>query len=237
MPTELTPSSRDFLRELEDMKDEAVRTFAKAALGRASFGDPRIPPRERPEVVALLKAMVYPERVAADIMARRIPSIPHPDIKERVAQQVAEELNHLDILRRMLAGWGHDPDEMWHRPLPELVSIFDYVNRLETLAELFSANFIGESMLLSVNFRVMHAAAPEAFAAYLETSIPDEAEHVQLNREAIVRYATTAELQARARIVAARVLEAFIAGYVAKMNFVSQSNPLHREDDHGNDEN
>jgi hypothetical protein len=170
--------------------------------------------------------MVYPERVAAEIMARRIPSIADLDIKERVAEQVWEELNHLHILRGLLADWGHDPDEMWHRPLPELVSIFDYVDRLETLAELFSANFIGESLLLSVNFHVMRAAAPEAFAAYLDSAIPDEARHVQLNRDAIIRYATTPELQAKARIVASRVLDAFVAGYVAKMNFVSKSSLL-----------
>lgn len=224
MQSELKKSSREFLKELEDMKDEAIRAFPKAQFGRPLFGDTRLPPRERPEVIALLKTLVYPERIAADIMARRIPHIPDLDIKERVAQQVSDELNHLHILRRMLADWGHDPDELWYRPLPELASIFDYVDRLETLAELFSANFIGESLLLSVNFRVMRAAAPEAFAPYLDSSIPDEVEHVQLNRDAIVRYAITSELQARARIVAAHVLSAFIAGYKAKMNFVSESN-------------
>lgn len=216
----LTP--QEFVAEIEALKDAALEDFRSGQFGRLSFGDPAQPPERRPEVVAMLKAMVYPERIASDILSRRIPAIPDLDIKGRVAEQVAEELEHLDILRRMLAAWGEDPDEKWHDPLPELVAVFNYVDGLETLAEFFTANFIGESLLLSANLRVMRAVAPEAFATYLDVSIPDEAKHVQLNREAIARYAITGELQARARTVARRLLDSFVAGYKAKLRLMAE---------------
>lgn len=211
-----------FLNEVEFMKDKALGEFADGKFGRLELGDKLLRPQDRPEVIALLKAMVYPERIAADILARRIPLVSDWDIKERLAEQTAEELEHLGILRSMLTEWGQDPDEMWHNPLPELVKVFEYVDKLQTLAEFFTANFIGESLLLSANLKVMRAVAPEAFSTYLDVSIPDEAKHIQLNRDAIVRYATTADLQERARLVAKRLLSSFVEGYKAKLRFMAQ---------------
>jgi hypothetical protein len=220
---ELAPKPpKTFLAEIESMKDKALGDFAEGKFGRLEFGSKEMRPQDRPEVIALLKAMVYPERIAADILAKRIPLVSDLDIKERLAEQTAEELEHLAILRSMLSEWGEDPDEMWHNPLPELVKVFDYVDSLKTLAEFFTANFIGESLLLSANLKVMRAVAPEAFSAYLDVSIPDEAKHVQLNRDAIVRYATTADLQERARLVAKRLLSSFIEGYKAKLRLMAE---------------
>jgi hypothetical protein len=230
-----TLSPQEFVAELEALKDAALDDFRSGQFGHLSFGDSTAPPERRPEVIAMLKAMVYPERIASDILSRRIPFIPDLDIKGRVAEQVAEELEHLDILRRMLAGWGEDPDEKWHDPLPELVNVFAYVDSLETLAEFFTANFIGESLLLSANLRVMRSVAPEAFAIYLDVSIPDEAKHVQLNREAIARYATTGELQARARTVARRLLDSFVAGYKAKLRLMAEFSAARQDSGEGRD--
>lgn len=213
---------RQFLAEIEGLKDEALADFSDGKFGRLMFGDSSAAPEDRAEVITLLKAMVYPERIAADILAKRIPDVRDLDIKTRLAEQTAEELKHLEILRGMLAEWGQDPDEMWRNPLPELVRVFEYVDGLETLAEFFTANFIGESLLLNANLRVMRAVAPEAFAVYLDVSIPDEAKHVQLNRESIMRYATTADLQERARIVAKRLLSSFIEGYKAKLRLMAE---------------
>jgi hypothetical protein len=217
---------KNFLAEIEAMKDAALGDFAEGKFGRLEFGSKDLSPQHRPEVIALLKAMVYPERIAADILARRIPLVSELDIKERLAEQTAEELEHLAILRSMLSEWGEDPDEMWHNPLPELVRVFEYVDSLETLAEFFTANFIGESLLLSANLKVMRAVAPEAFSTYLDVSIPDEAKHIQLNRDAIVRYATTADLQERARLVAKRLLSSFVEGYKAKLKLMAEMGRL-----------
>ena len=222
MSDQAPKTPRQFLAEIELLKDDALNNFASGEYGRLSFGDTSKPPQERPEIIALLKAMVYPERIAGDILARRIPSIPDLDIKERVAEQAAEEFVHLQIIREMLTEWGEDPDEMWHKPLPELVEVFRYVNQLETLAEFFTANFIGESLLLSANLGVMRALAPDVFARYLDVSIPDEAKHIQINRDAIVRYATTTQLQAKARDVAQRLLKSFVAGYKAKLRLMTE---------------
>jgi hypothetical protein len=224
-PSFQTP--RQFLSEIEHLKDDALKDFANGEFGRLSFGDPSLPPQERPEIVALLKAMVYPERIAGDILADRIAFITDLDLKERVAEQAAEEFIHLDIIREMLSSWGEDPDEMWRNPLPELVQVFDYVWQLETLAEFFTANFIGESLLLSANLQVMRALAPEIFKRYLDVSIPDEAKHIQINRDGIVRYCTNADLQAKARVVARKLLKSFVAGYKAKLRLMNElSSPL-----------
>src|SRR4029077_1779552 len=147
------------------------------------------------EVVTILKLLMYPERRVGDVLANRLSVIPHPDLKLRVANQIFEEIHHARLLRQMLAQWGHDPDEHWVQPMPELVQIFDYIETLETLSEFFSTFLIGEGLFLTTYLEDMQVNDPQAFSPYLEAAAADEASHIQLARDALVRYATTEELQ------------------------------------------
>src|SRR5262245_13268520 len=102
MSAQSAQQARIFLAELEALKEAVLQDFSVGRFGQLSVGQMAVPARPTAEAIALLKAMVYPERIAADILARRIPQIPDLDIKERVAEQAAEELHHLAILREML---------------------------------------------------------------------------------------------------------------------------------------
>jgi hypothetical protein len=117
----------------------------------------------------------------------------------------------------MLNQWGHDGDVGWNQPLKELVHIFDYIETLETPAEFFSTFLIGEGLFLSTYLDDMQLKDPKAFSPYLEVALADEPGHIQLARDALARYATTAELQARTRVSARRLLDMFLGGYVARI--------------------
>jgi hypothetical protein len=206
-----------FVNELDSMRAETLQKVRSGQHGRLSFGDPRVPASERKEVAAILKLLMYPERRVADVLAKRIPLISDFDIKERMAAQIFEELTHTGLLRKMLSQWGHDGDAGWNQPLKELVHIFDYIETLETPAEFFSTFLIGEGLFLSTYLDDMQLKDPKAFSPYLEVALADEPGHIQLAKDALARYATTAELQARTRVSARRLLDMFLGGYVARI--------------------
>jgi hypothetical protein len=206
-----------FVEELEAMRAETLRAVRSGRLGRLSFGDPRLPPGQRKEVVTILKLLMYPERRVTDVLARRFGQIKDLDIRERVANQMFEEVSHTQLLRQMLTAWGHDPDEGWRQPLKELVEIFDYIESLETLAEFFSTFLIGEGLFLSTYLDDMQVSDPKAFTPYLPAALADEPGHIALARDAVARYATTAELQAKTRRSAEKLLKMFLGGYQARV--------------------
>jgi hypothetical protein len=207
-----------FAMELDSMRQEMLDHVRSGQFGRLTFGDPSIPPAQRPEVAAILKMLMYPERRVADVLAKRLSDISDLDMKERVAEQMLEEINHTQLLRRMLTQWGHDGDVPWTQPMPELVEIFDYIETLETLAEFFSTFLIGEGLFLSTYLDDMQLKDPKAFSPYLEAALADEPNHIQLASDGVTRYATTAELQAKTRKSAKHLLEMFLGGYQARVN-------------------
>ena len=208
---------RRFVEELESMRNDTLQIVRGGQLGRLEFGDPSQPPGQRPEVAGILKLLMYPERRVGDVLAHRMASIPDFDIKQRVAAQMHEEISHTRLLRKMLSQWGHDPDSGWTEPVRELVSIFDYIESLETLSEFFSTFLIGEGLFLSTYLDDMYESDPKAFSPYLEVARADEPSHVQLAADAVARYAIAPELQERTRESARRLLQMFLGGYQARV--------------------
>jgi DNA-binding phage protein len=206
-----------FVRELEAMRRRTQQRVRSEHPGRLHFGDPQMPPSERPEVAMMLKLLQYPEQRVPDVLAARLPAIPDVDIRDGVAIQILEEITHAQLLRDMLKGWGHDPDEGWSHPVAELVHIFDYIESLTTLAEFFSTFLIGEGLFLSTYLEDMRAADPNAFSPYLEAALADEPGHITLARGAVRRYATTAEVQEKTRASAETLLRMFLGGYQARV--------------------
>jgi len=208
---------REFALELDSMRKETLDKVRSGRFGRLTFGDRSVAPGDRPEVAAILRMLMYPERRVADVLANRLTRIDDFDIKERVAEQMLEEINHTQLLRRMLTQWGHDCDAGWTQPLKELVQIFDYIESLETLSEFFSTFLIGEGLFLSTYLDDMQVNDPKAFSPYLEAALADEPRHIKLAADAVIRYATTAELQARTRTSAKYLLQMFLGGYQARV--------------------
>jgi len=63
----------------------------------------------------------------------------------------------------------------------------------------------------------MQLQDPKAFSPYLEVALADEPSHIRLATDAVARYATTAELQAKTRRSAKHLLAMFLGGYQARV--------------------
>lgn len=212
-----TLSPRDFVAELETMRDDTLRSLRSELAAPLNLGDPCAPPQRRPQLAVLLKSFVYPERRVPDVLAKRMKDVPDFDIRAGLADQIHEEIHHARLAQSMLEKWGHDPEEPWRTPLPELVRIFDYIDSLETLAEFFSTFLIGEGLFLSAYLEDINASDPHALSPYLEAALADEPAHIELAREGLRRYAVTRETQERARDSAKRLLDMFLGGYRARV--------------------
>lgn len=212
-----TLSPQEFVDELETLRAETLQAVRSDLFAPLNLGDPAIPPQERPQIAALLKSFIYPERRVPDVLARRMKVIPDFDIRAGVADQISEEIHHARLAQMLLEKWGHDPEEPWRRPIQELVDIFDYIESLETLPEFFSTFLIGEGLFLSAYLEDIQASDPRAMSPYLEAALADEPAHVELAREGLRRYAVTAELQGKARVSAKKLLDMFLGGYRARV--------------------
>lgn len=217
MQSTKTLSPREFVEELETLRDETLGALRRELAAPLDLGDPAAPPQARPQLAVLLSSFLYPERRVPDVLARRLKDIPDFDIREGLADQISEEIHHARLIQTLLEGWGHDPEEPWRRPLPELVGIFDYIDSLETLPEFFSTFLIGEGLFLSAYLEEIEASDPRALSPYLEAALADEPAHVELAREALRRYAVTPESQALARASAEKLLRMFLGGYRARV--------------------
>lgn len=212
-----TSAIEQFIESLEAMQSTALKAVRTDQVGRFAFGDRERPPSERPQIASILKLLLYPERRVPDVLASRMKQIKDFDIRARMAAQIFEEIRHARVLRKMLKNWGHDPDKYWTQPVQELVKIFDYIESLDTLAEFFSTFFVGEGLFLSTYLDDMRNTDPKAFSPYLEVALADEPTHIELARDALKRYATSKELQDKARHSASRLVEMFLGGYQARM--------------------
>ncbi|HEU4712569.1 MAG TPA: ferritin-like domain-containing protein [Pyrinomonadaceae bacterium] len=216
MPDErLAPEQ--LVSELEIIRDDTLAATRSGLYGRLTFGDKSKPPGARREVVAVLQMLLYPERRVPDVLARRFESIPDFDLKERTAHQIREEIEHAQLIQKMLEQWGMDGEKGWREPIPELVKIFDYIESLETLSEFFSTFLMGEGLFLSTYLDDMQRADPDAFSPYLAAALADEPGHIALARDALLRYASTPKIQARTRDSAQRLLAMFLGGYQARI--------------------
>lgn len=213
----LTLVPKDLLEDLQSMKDATARDIRNGKYGSFSFGDVSVPPEMRQQVVNMLKILVFPELSVADQVAQRIPQLTDLDFKARASQQVIDELSHARVLRELLQSWNEDPDEMYQNPLPEIEAVFKYVGSLETPVEFFTANFMCEGLFLPSHLNVMAELDPEAFATYIQATLADEAKHIALARDVVMRYATTFEVQQRCRKVAEEVTALFVEGFQAKV--------------------
>lgn len=212
---------KKFVQELQTKRAKVARDIRNGKYGEFQFGDVAVPPERRREVVTMLKILVYPEIKVSEMVASRIPQLPDLDFKARASQQVIDELKHARVLRNMLESWGEEPDELYHNPPLEIQNVFDYVSSLETPEEFFTANFMCEGLFLPSHLQVMYDLDREAFGEYIEATMADEAKHVALARDVIMRYATTPESQERCRRVAQKVTELFIAGFKAKIQVMT----------------
>jgi 1,2-phenylacetyl-CoA epoxidase catalytic subunit len=193
-----------FVEELESYVHERLASLDL-------LKEPEIGPVDRSEIVRRLKMALKNELEASEIAATWIPTTPEVEVKLALARQVGDEAKHYrfieDHLHRMgidLAGF--DPGAGGYGPMFQLLAGFS-----TTVERIGAAQFTRESLALKKNEQFIEfceaAGDHQTARLYRDQIQPDEQWHVQLGRSVLERYATTAELQTRARKAVEAVLD------------------------------
>src|SRR5215467_7136913 len=163
------------------------------------------------EVVRRLKMALKNELEASEIAAVWIPTTPEIEVKLALARQVGDEAKHYRLIEEHLQNMGvelagFNPAAEGYGPMFQLLLGFN-----TTIERIGAAQFTRESLALKKNEQFIEfceAAGDHGTARlYREQIQPDEQWHVQLGRSVLERYATTAELQMKARKAVEAVLD------------------------------
>src|SRR6516162_6034557 len=192
-----------FVEQLESYVQEKLASLD--LIKEAEIG-----PIDRSEVVRRLKIALKNELEASEIAAVWIPTTPEVDVKLALARQVGDEAKHYRFIQDHLRQMGVDlssfnPAADGYGPMFQLLAGFS-----TTVERIGAAQFTRESLALKKNEQFIEfceaAGDQETARLYREQIQPDEQWHVQLGRSVLERYATTAELQTRARKAVEAVL-------------------------------
>lgn len=165
----------------------------------------------RPEVVRRLKIALKNEIEATELAALWIASTPEVDVKLAFARQAGDEAKHYRLIEKHLETL--DVDTSSFNPIAEGYGpMFQLLTGFQTTIErVAAAQLTRESLALKKNEQFIEfceaAGDAETAAFYREQIQPDEQWHVDLGRRTLEKYATTSELQERARNAANAVLD------------------------------
>jgi hypothetical protein len=166
---------------------------------------------DRPEVIRRLKMALKNELEASEVAALWIQSTPEIEIKLALARQTGDEAKHYRLIEKHLQGMnvdltGFNPAEGGYGPMFQLLAGFG-----STVERIGAAQFTREALALKKNEQFIEfceAAGDHQTADLYRSQIqPDEQWHVHLGREVLAKYATTPELQEKARKAVEVVLE------------------------------
>jgi len=195
------------IRELEAFKTARLEPIVSA--GRLSISD-----SATAEPKQLLEVALANEINVSELAAAWMPGTREIDVKLAFARQAGDEAGHFQLVADRLAALGFDLAS--YQPPPEN-PMFAYLRTLESTVERIAAGlFTLESIAYGVNENFMALCAQhgdvETVRIYREYIQPDEQAHQQLGQRLLEKYATTPELERRARETVAKLLE--IAGAV-----------------------
>ena len=189
-----------FYRDLVDAL-EAKR--AKASPAEAAFGATR--QMGHIELTEWLRFQAWYEREAANFIGSWLADTPEPEAFFGLCTQVADEgkhckmiVSHLKMLGESMDGWVPEPE--WVEWVQEF-----YASGDDTLERVSAHNITGEIGAMNA-FENLRDRVPEKTRAVIEKIMPDEAFHVSLGKQVVLRYATTADRQRRVRN---RVMKAY----------------------------
>ncbi len=173
--------------------------------------DDELEPAERPEIVRRLKIALKNEIEASELAALWMSSTPEIDVKLALARQAGDEAKHYRLIEKHLAKMGVDtagfnPLADGYGPMFQLLSGFQ-----STVERVAAAQLTRESLALKKNEQFIEfceASGDFDTAAFFRNEIqPDEQWHVDLGRRILEKYATTPELQEKARTAVESVLD------------------------------
>ena len=173
--------------------------------------DPEIGVIDRAEVVRRLKMALKNELEASELAAVWIASTPETEIKLALARQAGDEAKHYNLIQNHLEEMGVDltgfnPAADGYGPMFNLLR--DFGSTIERVA---GAHFTREALALKKNEQFIEfceqAGDRQTADLYRKHIQPDEGWHVDLGRRVLARYATSPELQEKARRAVEAVLE------------------------------
>jgi 1,2-phenylacetyl-CoA epoxidase catalytic subunit len=174
---------------------------------------PIIEPSEDPKakVISLLKIALKNEIEASEIAAFWMHSTPEIDTKLGLARQCGDEAKHYRLIEKRLVELGFQTESF--SPLVAGYSpLFQWLKTLETTVERIAAGpFAREAIAIKRNAQFVmmleSSGDPVSGAIYREHIQPDEEWHHNFGRAILIKYATTTELQEKARNAALQTLK------------------------------
>jgi uncharacterized ferritin-like protein (DUF455 family) len=166
---------------------------------------------DKQEVVRRLKMALKNELEASELAAIWIASTPEVEVKLALARQAGDEARHYHMIQKHLEQMGIDLDGF--NPIGDGYGpMFNLLKGLDsTIERVAGAHFTRESLALKKNEQFMEfcekAGDRDTADLYRLHIQPDERWHVDLGRRVLARYATSAELQSKARNAVESVLD------------------------------
>jgi uncharacterized ferritin-like protein (DUF455 family) len=165
---------------------------------------------EKSEVVRRLKVALKNELEAAELAAMWVGMTPEVDVRLALARQAGDEARHYHLIEKHLEGMGVDlssfnPTAEGYGPMYSLLKGLN-----STVERVAAAHFTREALALKKNEQFIEfcekAGALETAELYRHHIQPDEGWHVDIGHRVLVRYATSAADQERARAAVEAVL-------------------------------
>lgn len=161
------------------------------------------------DLVKLLQIALANEISVSELAACWMPQTSELDVKLALAKQAGDEARHFSLVASRLEALGVSTESF---VIPGVNSLFEYMRSLPTSVEKVAAGqFTLESIAYNVNQNFMRLCEAkgdeETVRIYREFIQPDEIHHHELGRMLLQKYATTPELQQRAKEAATRTLQ------------------------------
>jgi len=166
---------------------------------------------DRGEVIRRLKMALRNELEASELAAIWVATTPETEIKLALARQAGDEAKHYHLIQKHLEEMGVDltgfnPAAEGYGPMFNLLRDLD-----STVERVAGAHFTREALALKKNEQFIEfcerAGAGETAELYRKHIQPDEGWHVDLGRRVLARYATSPDLQDKARRAVEAVLD------------------------------
>jgi uncharacterized ferritin-like protein (DUF455 family) len=197
-------SAEAFVKELGEHVEERLATLDL-------LNETEIGAADRSEVIRRLKMALRNELEASELAAIWIATTPETEIKLALARQAGDEARHYNLIEKHLQKMGVDltgfnPAADGYGPMFNLLR--DFGSTIERVA---GAHFTREALALKKNEQFIEFCeqagdrdTAELYRAHIQ---PDEGWHVDIGRRVLSRYATSSDLQEKARKAVEAVLD------------------------------
>ena len=184
----------EFLQELL----EPVREFCRV-LDSNPPAYSYVPLETDEQRIRVMQSRLFNELRAADLFGTWLKTTPEFEVKATMAESAHEEMVHAQLLSKRIAELGAEPFD--YKPLPAQIAMFNAMEGLnETCERIAGFSLAGETVANHlIQMCLRSPRVPEWIKQPYRKITEDEAGHGSVPQLFLKRYATTEELQDRAR--------------------------------------